>query len=246
MADTGLKKAGKQMLQLLFPKTCPICEDILEKHREICRVCEKNLRYISEPKCKKCGKPFETTEEGVETREYCVDCTNRNHLYQSGMAVFQYDDISASIYRFKYHNQRTYADFYGKAMAMRYGRTIQEFGIEILMPIPVSSKKKITRGYNQAELMAEVLGRELKLPVDSRTLIREKNTIPQKELNYEERRNNLKKAFKILGNVIKYKKILLVDDIYTTGSTIDACAEVLRQAGAEEVFFISLSIGAGV
>lgn len=246
MADTGLKRAGEQMLQLLFPKTCPVCEDILEKNREICRVCEKNLRYISEPKCKKCGKPFEAAEEGADIREYCMDCTNRVHSYQSGMAVFQYDDISASIYRFKYHNQRTYAGFYGKAMAMRYGREIRELGIDILMPIPVSRKKKITRGYNQAELMAEALSKELGLSMDSRTLIREKNTIPQKELNYEERRNNLKKAFKISGNVIKYKKILLVDDIYTTGSTIDACAEALKRAGAEEVFFISLSIGAGV
>lgn len=79
--------------------------------------------------------------------------------------------------------------------------------------------------------------------MDSGYLLREKNTLPQKELNEKERRNNLKNAFKISENVIKYKKVLLVDDIYTTGSTIDACALVLKQAGAEKVYFISLCIG---
>ena len=94
--------------------------------------------------------------------------------------------------------------------------------------------------------MAQVLGKELNIPVDTDALIRSRDTVPQKELNINERRNNLKNAFKIKENVIEYKKILLVDDIYTTGSTIDACAEALRQAGAKEVYFISLSIGAGI
>lgn len=94
--------------------------------------------------------------------------------------------------------------------------------------------------------MAQSLGRELNIPVDSYTLIRDRDTIPQKELNHEERRNNLKNAFKISRNGIEYKKILMVDDIYTTGSTIDACAAALKNAGVREVYFISLSIGAGI
>jgi Predicted amidophosphoribosyltransferases len=242
VADTKLKNTEK-LLQIFFPKTCPICEEILEKHREICRKCEKNLRYIREPKCKKCGKPFELEESGSELREYCTDCIKRTHHYESGMAVFQYsDELRESIYRFKYYNQRTYAKFYGRAMAC-YKRQIKDLGIQILIPVPISRKRKITRGYNQAELMAQALGRELNLPVDSGYLLREKNTLPQKELNEKERRNNLKNAFKISENVIKYKKVLLVDDIYTTGSTIDACALVLKQAGAEKVYFISLCIG---
>ena len=238
MADTKLKNTGR-LLQLFFPKTCPVCEEILEKNREICEKCEKNLRYISEPKCKKCGKPFEPEESGSEFREYCMDCAKRAHAYESGMAVFQYsDELRESIYRFKYYNQRTYAEFYGKAMA-HYKKQIQDFGIQILIPVPISRKRRIARGYNQAELMAQALGRELNLPVNKNCLVREKNTLPQKELNEQERRNNLKNAFKISENVIKYKKVLLVDDIYTTGSTVDACAVVLKQAGAEKVYFIS-------
>lgn len=243
MADANLKKTGG-LLQLFFPKTCPICEEILDKHQEICKKCEKNLRYIEEPKCKKCGKPFEPREPDSEIKEYCMDCVKKPHIYDFGMAVFQYsEELRESIYRFKYYNQRTYAGFYGKAMAC-YGRQIRELGIQVLIPVPISRQRKTARGYNQAELMAWALGRELNLPVDSYSLIRKKNTLPQKELNEEERRNNLKNAFKIEENVIKYKKVLLVDDIYTTGSTIDACATVLKQAGAEKVYFISLCIGA--
>lgn len=247
MGKTKLVRAKEEILQIFFPKTCPVCENILDRHREICDECAGRLHYIREPKCKKCGKPFETAEEGDGIREYCGDCAGGGHSYESGMAVFQYsDEIKESIYRFKYHNQRTYAGFYGKAMALRYGEMIQRLGIQILIPVPISRQKKVRRGYNQAELMALALGRELQIPVDSHMLIRSRDTIPQKELNNRERRNNLKNAFKITQNSIEYKKILLVDDIYTTGSTIDACAEVLKRAGIEKVYYISLSIGAGI
>lgn len=247
MGDAKRIRAKEQVLQIFFPKTCPVCEEILEKHREICSKCEEKLQFVREPKCKKCGKPFEGTGEMQKIREYCGDCTKRMHFYEFGMAVFLYnDDIKESIYRFKYHNQRTYADFYGNAMAHRYGKTIKDLGIQALIPVPISRKKKTIRGYNQAELMARSLGRELNIPVDNEILERNRNTVPQKELNFEERRNNLKNAFKISRNGIEYNKILMVDDIYTTGSTIDACATALKNAGVREVYFISLSIGAGI
>lgn len=240
----GIKE---KILQILFPKTCPICGDILEKGREICPECKQRLIYIREPKCKKCGKPFDKREYDSQTREYCGDCTKLPHSYEHGMAVFRYnEEIRESIFRFKYHNQRTYADFYGKEMAKSYGRYIQSLGIEVIIPVPLSKKKRRNRGFNQAELMANICGKQLGIPVDCGKLLRFRDTVPQKELNHIERRKNLKNAFIIEKNDVKYKKILLVDDIYTTGSTIDACAEMLRQDGAEKVYFISLSIGAGI
>lgn len=235
------------LMQLLFPKTCPICEDILPKKTEICESCRKKLQYIREPKCKKCGKPFETADEGQMIREYCADCVKRRHFYDRGMAVFCYnEEIKESIYRFKYHNQRTYADFYGQEICNRYGREIRRMGIEALIPVPISVEKQRKRGFNQAELIAKVVGEQLNIPVETQLIVRIKNTIPQKELNQEERRKNLNNAFQITENRVKYKKIMLVDDIYTTGSTIDACAIPLRKAGIEEVSFVSLSIGAGI
>lgn len=232
---------------ILFPKTCPVCGEIIARKAEICAGCNENLTFIREPKCKKCGKPFDTAEMTSMVREYCDDCIKHTHMYDCGMAVFQYnEDIREAIYRFKYHNQRTYAGFFGKVMARQYGRDIARLGVQAIIPVPISRKKKIDRGYNQAELIANVLGQALKLPVERKIIIRSRHTTPQKELNFTERKKNLKNAFKISESIVKYKVVLLVDDIYTTGSTIDACAGVLKAAGVKKVYFISLAIGEGI
>ena len=89
------------------------------------------------------------------------------------------------------------------------------------------------------------MGEKMNLPVEKRMVKRIRNTTPQKELNDVERKINLKKAFQLVPNIVKYRKILIVDDIYTTGSTIDAVAEVLLQAGVDEIYFLCISIGEG-
>ena len=105
--------------------------------------------------------------------------------------------------------------------------------------------KEKGRGYNQAAVFARTLGEKMNLPVEKRMVKRIRNTTPQKELNDVERKINLKKAFQLVPNIVKYKKILIVDDIYTTGSTIDAVAEVLLHAGVDEIYFLCISIGEG-
>ena len=111
--------------------------------------------------------------------------------------------------------------------------------------IPLHKSRRRKRGFNQAELIAKGLGRELGIPVSSNSLLRTRKTSPQKELNDQERKNNLKNAFQVVDPDVKFKKVLLIDDIYTTGSTIDAAAAVLLEGGAEKVYFLSISIGRG-
>ena len=96
--------------------------------------------------------------------------------------------------------------------------------------------EKRRRGYNQAETFARALGRSLGLPVDAGLVRRVRNTVPQKELNGGQRAANLKNAFQLAADIVKYKKILLVDDIYTTGTTIDTVSEVLLKGGAERIY----------
>ena len=115
----------------------------------------------------------------------------------------------------------------------------------MIVLILLYKKKQKKRGYNQAEVFAKALGEKVGIPVCTDLLTREKNTIPQKELNETERKNNLKNAFKITKNIVQLSYILLVDDIYTTGSTIDAAATVLREAGCKYIYFICVSIGRG-
>lgn len=238
----GVNKISGLMKDVLFPKSCPMCDEVMKRGMLICGNCEPKLVYINEPKCKKCGKQIENNET-----EYCNDCSKNPHYYKRGIAAFLYNDmVSHSIYRFKYHNRRTYAEFYGAAIAKMYYPEIRRWQADVIIPVPIHEKKMIKRGYNQAELIANELGKNLDMKVDGRLLKRVVNTRPQKEMSRNDRKKNMENAFKITNNVVEYKKIILVDDIYTTGSTIDACAKALLSAGVKEVYCVCLSIGQGI
>ncbi len=237
---------GKEMLHLLYPVRCPFCDGLVDSvfgrwEYPICPQCRETIEYVTEPSCKKCGKPLED-----ERTEYCGDCTRREHLFDQGKALWIYKGaVRQSIYRLKYGNRREYGIAYAQELSHRYGDWIRSRDIQLIVPIPLHKKRQRQRGFNQAELVARELGERLQLPVCSDLLIRWRHTRPQKELNDKERKNNLKKAFKIARNHVQLEHILLVDDIYTTGSTMDGAAEVLREAGASRIYCMNVSIGRG-
>ncbi|MGN0402320.1 MAG: ComF family protein [Acetatifactor sp.] len=226
---------------MVYPLHCPVCDDIVtESEERICTGCLGGLKLLLPPWCMKCGKKVE------EGEEYCVDCSRKDHLYDRGRALYEYGSAAESIYRFKYGGRREYAEFYGSEMAEFLGDFIRNVAPDALVPIPLHRNRKIQRGYNQAELLAKAMGRSLDVPVYPNLLERVKNTVPQKKLNPHERQNNLKKAFNITRNDVKLKVIMVIDDIYTTGATIDEAARALREAGAEKIYFITLACGAGI
>lgn len=213
-----------------------------EKECGICHICKGKIKYVQEPRCIKCGKGLEV--KGKDKK--CRDCQSRTHKYNRGRALYEYKDVAAAIYRFKYQNRREYAAFFGEEMAKMLHTEIREWNVEALIPVPLHKKRRNKRGFNQSELLARELGKRLSIPVCSKLVIRCRNTTPQKCLNAIERQNNLKKAFKIIGNDVKLKKVIIVDDIYTTGETIDQISEALIDAGVKEVYFLTLAIGAGL
>lgn len=229
------------LTQLLYPLRCPVCDEIVVPAGEkICLECLKKLKLLTPPWCMKCGKKL--TGEG----EFCADCQKKEHRFLRGRALYEYESAAPAIYRFKYGGRREYADFFGEQTAEYLGGFIRDVKPDALIPIPLHRRRKIERGYNQAQLLAERVGGYLGLPVRSDILVRRKNTSPLKYQNPEERQNNLKKAFNITQNDVKLKRVLLVDDIYTTGSTMDEVAGTLREVGVEDVFFIALACGAGI
>lgn len=149
------------------------------------------------------------------------------------------------MYRFKYGNRRTYADFFADEAQKQYGDWITGKSVEAVVPVPMYRKKEKQRGYNQADVFAKKLADALGLVYEPAAVQRIVDTKPQKELGDEERKNNLKNAFHVEKFIVKYKYILLVDDIYTTGSTAEAVARQLLAAGVEKVFFLSVCIGNG-
>ena len=126
------------------------------------------------------------------------------------------------------------------------GGFIRSIEPDALLPVPLHRKRMSARGYNQALLLARALGERLNIPVYGDYIVRVKNTEPLKYENPQERQNNLKKAFIIRRNDVKLKKVIIVDDIYTTGSTMDEIAGVLRAAGVQEVYCVALACGAGI
>ena len=230
------------LIELLFPRRCPICDKPVDKiGHYICKKCEKSLQYVETPYCMKCGKRL---EDG--TKEYCMDCQNMEHFFQRGRALYEYETIKESVYRFKYEGRKEYAQFYGKELAKRFGEQLKEWKIDAIVPVPMHQEKVKNRGYNQALLIAQVLGNELNIPVRDEIVKRVRATSPQKKLNAKERQNNLKNAFKIGENDVKLNTVVVVDDIYTTGATMDAVTECLKSAGVGKVYCISLTVGRGM
>lgn len=231
---------------LLFPRRCPVCDramfsSIFLKTELCCPTCRSIPEYVQEPVCKKCGKPIENERE-----EYCYDCQKHPRNFVQGKALWLYKGkVKQSMYRFKYQNRREYARYYGSEIVRVYGTWIQRNQIEAIIPIPLHRTRKRQRGYNQTELLAREIGKQMNLPIYPNLLKRVRKTKAQKNLDDAERKNNLKKAFKTQENKVQLSQILLVDDIYTTGSTMNEAALELQKAGIERVYCISVCIGRG-
>ncbi len=237
----GYRSIKKWALQLLFPLRCPVCDRIARPWGEkICISCMHELKLLTPPWCMKCGKKL------YEEAEFCTDCRKKRHNYIRGRALYEYGSVAPSVYRLKYKKRQEYADFFGEEMARYLEDFIRECKPDALIPVPLHRKRQNKRGYNQARLLAEALGRYLGVAVRSDIVKRVKNTAPLKRQNPSERQNNLKKAFIMTQNDVKLNTIIIIDDIYTTGSTVDELAEVLIQHGVKNVFYIALACGAGV
>ncbi len=228
---------ARNVLDYLYPPRCPICDGI--SATGICDACRNVLVPIGSDYCMKCGKPLEGEQE-----EYCSDCLRRTHSFEAARAVFSYQGaLRQSIYRLKYSGKQEYGIVFGQEMARQLGPWIRQRGITRIVPIPLHPSRQRSRGYNQAALPARELGRLMGIPVDERLLYRTKRTAPLKTLTGRERRANLEHAFSVRGTIPPGERILLIDDIYTTGSTADAAAACLMAAGECRVYMLAVAIG---
>lgn len=187
----------------------------------------------------RCGKPIKRAGA-----RYCRDCAGTEAPYEQGRSLWVHKSpVSDAIYRLKYKNKRYYGRIFAREMADRFEAQIRRWGIEEIVPIPLYRRRYRARGYNQAAVIARELGKLLSVPVREKAVLRVRSTKPQKDLGREQRLENLRGAFAVSKGFRPKRNILLIDDIYTTGSTICRAAEVLRLAGAEKVYFLTISIG---
>jgi ComF family protein len=197
--------------------------------------------FLAEPVCKVCGKQLY-----VQTQELCEDCRKQKHSFKQGKALLEYEgDTRQSLWRFKYKGRAEYGECFGRLIAEYYRKWLAGLGIEAVIPIPLHPSRRRRRGYNQAELLARPIAHELHVPLRTDLLVRAKRTRPQKELDDKNRKNNLKNAFKYTQKELQLDKVLLVDDIYTTGSTLDEASLTLQHAGIREVYAVYAAVGRG-
>lgn len=235
----------KMILDWLYPPRCPLCGDVLsEKGEKVHSLCYRKLIWVREPVCKHCGKPLTTVNRKIN--ELCQDCLRHQHklTYDQGKSLWIYEgNARNSMFDFKYRGMRSYVDFYADTLVEAYGAWIRRCRPQALIPVPLHARKQRIRGFNQAELLAEALSKRLDIPMNSDILYRKRWTTPQKSVSGEERMHNLTQSMGVKGLPNGLRCVMLIDDIYTTGSTMAACSGVLKKNGVEKVYFLTLCIG---
>lgn len=234
------KNCIEAVLGLLFPDRCVLCDNPGDLWLGgLCPSCRESFVPIRDPWCMKCGKQLLSKEEA-----YCGDCRRKDHAYERGISLCVYNEpVRRSIYRLKYRERQRYARFYGRAMAKCLTRQIGGFEADLIVPVPLHENRLKVRGYNQAALIARALGEAVGIPVREDVIRRGKDTKALKLLQPDERREQLKSAFNITSNSVKLNNVLVVDDIYTTGATMNEIARQLKSAGAKKVYFITIASG---
>lgn len=241
MRDVFIGRGLTKIVDLLFPRRCPVCDGIVPMGEgKVCSGCRRKIRYISEPRCLKCGRQL-----ADDAMIFCTACEQTPHIFDRGIALYDYQSMKKSIYRFKYKKRCEYAAFYAEEIYRHLKTDILNMEADAIIPIPLHKSRLKSRGYNQAELLAAHLSKFTGIPMEKKLVKRIRKTVPQKQLDAHGRQNNLKKAFNIKPNVVKLNKTILIDDIFTTGSTIDAVAKELKCHGVDAVYFITLCIGEG-
>ena len=243
---------GRELLSsLFFPARCPVCDEILEpeeREKGIHPVCENKLYPVLGAVCMHCGRPIGDDNSNYSVREYCYDCEqkgyDRKSYIRQAKAIYLYKGaVKTTMYRFKYSNKREYAAFFAKQAVQEYADWMQRVGVEAIVPVPLYRKKQRKRGYNQATCFARELTKLTGIPTEENMVIRVKDTAPQKGLGELQRKNNLKNAFHSGENVVQYRCVMVVDDIYTTGSTAEAVAQELIKRGTHQVYLMTICIG---
>jgi ComF family protein len=226
---TGLARAA---LDLLFPQWCIGCG---REGSIVCASCMSSLVAIVPPCCPRCGRP-------VDESGNCDNCTGTLRNIDGIRAPFLFQGlVRQAVHEFKYRNLRTLGTFLARQLAEYLAEN--PVPADVLMPVPLHPRRLKERGYNQSSLLARHLSRLTGLDVTENVLIRCKHTTAlAKSASREARQENIKGSFTVAGEELRQKNIILIDDVSTTGSTLEACAEVLKIAGAERVWGLVVAL----
>lgn len=210
---------SNKILELIYPNVCGICG----------KICKESL-------CKRCA---------IEIKKYEINLVNKNKkmYFNESMHIFKYNEmIRQRLIEYKFQDKSYMYKTFAKIILKnkKVCGFLEKY--DIMIPVPIHKKRRLKRGYNQTELIAKEICKNISLELKTDVLIKQKNIKAQSELNKNERKQNIKNAFEIKNiNEIIDKKILLFDDIYTTGSTVNECSKILKKAGAKQIGVVTIA-----
>jgi len=236
-----LKTLSGALLDFVFPPHCHVCRSFIpgSGRLHICDSCREQIRPIAQPHCTICAIPF----LGAGANHPCGDCISTPPSFDIARSALIYDGPARElIHGFKYD----YKTHLRRPLAFLTAETLSGFVSEqkpdILLPVPLHVRRLRSRGFNQAVLIGELLASEWRIPMERRVLQRIRWTEPQINLAASQRKDNVKGAFAVTdAGAVKDRSVLLLDDVYTTGSTVEECSRILKKNGAEKVVVVTVA-----
>ncbi len=231
-----IKSTLSTTLGLFYPEVCALCMDepALAEEGYVGAKCRQLVQYVRPPFCQRCGLPF---EGDLTTSFECNNCRDMELFFTSARAAVVAKTIVLEvIHHYKYSSALWFENFLAGLLLGEAVPVLRGQNWNFIVPVPLHPLKKRERGFNQAELLAAQLSRAARIPLNTKLLRRVKSTATQTLLRRDQRADNMRGAFAVFDGVkLNGEKIVLVDDVFTTGATTNDCARALRAAGAGDV-----------
>ncbi len=232
-----------KIINLILPPQCYLCGRVLKTDKGLCNKCISEINFINGIICYRCGTPLYEVPSGDNKHLLCGGCLQKKrHLFRFSRSSCVYDEISKKlILDFKFHDKTDLAPFLAKMMYVA-AKDIFASGVDVIIPVPMHYTRMLKRRYNQASLLAKELGKLSNTKVNYTTVVKIKKTKPQAQCSGFERIKNIKDAFYVKNcEDIRNKRVLLVDDVLTTGSTLRECALAIKKAKPKSIDSLTIT-----
>lgn len=241
MFKHNLNHILSNLFKFIYPPACIICNNRNLNYNQVCDNCIYNFNFTSGFLCSNCGNNLDISNYMVKLGNTCINCAANPPFFSALSSALYYNKyIAQLISSFKYKDKQEIAKILGDLLVYTYASATFE-DIDYIIPMPISYLKLLNRKYNQVTLLAKYLSKYINIPVKSNVLFKIKHTKAQASLKLKQRLQNVKGSFAIKKrnyNFVKNKNLLLIDDIVTTGSTINEASNVLKSIGAKKIYVL--------
>ena len=231
----------KFILNFIFPPHCLVCNKNLFSNDGLCNDCLEQLQFITKPFCNCCGYPFDLQEYEVLNTFLCSKCLKKHYKFDKARSVVCYNDMSKNIILpFKHADKTRYKNFIANLLIKTGTELLKD--TDIIIPVPIHFTRLLKRKYNQATLIGNVISKNTAITIYYDVLFRIKKTKSQGHLTVKQRQKNVLNAFTVKNSdKIKGKNILLIDDVFTSGATLNECAKVLKKVGVKKIYILTFA-----